>query len=301
MQQIADSNASDFSSDAASGGASGKLSNMSSTMPSTLPTTLPTIRERVIANEDRLAEAASEIFLLSSGRVIRQPAFPHVFDANVIRHPHLEGDDLDGALHRLGSPLRAIGARHLQINCDATPLPDGIQAGLKARGFHCDRLLAMALPGKPARRPSPHVEVRRVPDEAPFEQYAEIMERLSQDEPWYSPAVSREIIGSLAAKATASELSLYVARMDGRPVGALAFSADEATGVGTIMTVGTIPEARNRGVAQTMVVTLATQARQAGCDLIYLIARADDTPKELYRKLGFAVAFSFEVWLRPPR
>ena len=34
---------------------------------------------------------------------------------------------------------------------------------------------------------------------------------------------------------------------------------------------------------------------------MYLIARADDTPKEMYRKLGFETVFSFEVWLRPPR
>ena len=270
-------------------------------MPSDESAVPSPLRLRVVANEDRLAESASEIFLLSAGRVIRQPPFPHVFDANVIRHPHLEGDDLDGALHRLGAPLRAIGARHLQINCDAQDLPVGIKQGLRARGFHCDRLVVMVLAGRPARRAASHVEVRRVPDEAAFEEYAEIMERLSRDEPWYSKAVSNEIIGSLAAKAQAEALSLHVARMDGRPVGALAFSADPETGVGTIMTVGTIPEARNRGVAQAMVVKLAAAGRDAGCDLVYLIARADDTPKELYRKIGFAVEFGFDVWLRPPR
>ena len=58
---------------------------------------------------------------------------------------------------------------------------------------------------------------------------------------------------------------------------------------------------RHRKVAQSMVVTLCQRAREAGCDLVYLVARADDTPKDLYRKLGFEVAFRFEVWLRPPR
>jgi len=43
------------------------------------------------------------------------------------------------------------------------------------------------------------------------------------------------------------------------------------------------------------------RARQARADLIYLIARADDSPKEMYRKLGFETELGFDVWLRLPR
>jgi hypothetical protein len=34
---------------------------------------------------------------------------------------------------------------------------------------------------------------------------------------------------------------------------------------------------------------------------VYLIARADDSPKEMYKKLGFRVELGFDVWLRLPR
>lgn len=258
--------------------------------------------ERIVASEDRLAEAAAEVLALPVGRVIRQPAFPHVFDANLVRRPRLDADRLDVALLQLGGPLRAIGARHLQITCDGAALSDGVRTSLRARGFLCDRLLAMVLPGRTARESAGEVEIRAVPDEAPFDRYAETMDRMSREEPWYSPPVSREIIGSLAAKAAAGALQLHVARLEGRVVGAagLAIGAGRAAGVGTIVTVGTVPEARQRKVAQTMVVTLAEKARAEGCDLVYLVARADDTPKEMYRKIGFEVAFSFDVWLRPP-
>jgi ribosomal protein S18 acetylase RimI-like enzyme len=114
--------------------------------------------------------------------------------------------------------------------------------------------------------------------------------------------VAREIIGSLKAKLDAGVLELFVARLDGRSAGAagLMIGQGRTAGTAAIVTVGTVPEARRRGVAQTMVVRLAEKARAAGCDLVYLVARADDTPKEMYRKFGFETAFAFESWLRPP-
>jgi hypothetical protein len=50
-----------------------------------------------------------------------------------------------------------------------------------------------------------------------------------------------------------------------------------------------------------MVIDMVERARVAGAELIYLIARADDSPKDMYRKLGFQVEFGFDVWLRLPR
>ena len=256
--------------------------------------------ERIVVNEDRLAEAASEVFITSAGRVIRQARFPHVFDANVVRRPRLDPHDLDGTLSRLEAPLRAVGARHLQLSCDGAALPEPLRAALRTRRFLCDRLLAMWLPGAPARRPLPEVEVLRVPDGAPRASYAEVMERMSREEPWYSPLVAREIVGSLEAKAHAGAITLHVARVEGCDAGAAGLSIDRAGRVGAVLTVGTLPEWRNRGVAQSLVLTLVAQARAAGCDLVYLLARADDTPKDMYRKFGFETAFGFEVWLRPP-
>ena len=247
-----------------------------------------------------MAEAAAEVFLTAAGRVIRQARFPHVFDANLVRRPRLDAGELDTTLARLAAPLRAIGARHLQISCDGAPLSETLRAALRARRFLCDRLLAMWLPGRPARRAMPAVEVLPVPEAAPATSYAATMELMSREEPWYSPLVAHEIIGSLESKAVAGVMELHVARIGGHDAGAAGLAIDPDSGVGAILTVGTLPEWRNRGVAQSLVITLYEKARSAGCDLIYLVARADDTPKEMYRKFGFELAFPFEVWLRPP-
>ncbi len=258
--------------------------------------------ERIVASEDRMAQAAAEVHLLDVGQVCRQRAYPHVFDANVVRRPRLDPDTVDDAIRRLQTPLRAIGARHLQIACDGAPVSDGLAEALAARGFVRDRLLAMVLAGPIQREPLPEVSVLAVGSEAPRRWYADTMDRMSREEPWYTPAVAREIVGSLESKAQAGVLSLYVAAVGGRPVGAIGLSIGEGAteGVAAIVTVGTIPEARGRGVAQTMVAKLAAKARAAGCDLVYLVARASDTPRDMYRKFGFGVAFGFDVWLRPP-
>ena len=138
-----------------------------------------------------------------------------------------------------------------------------------------------------------------VPSEVPFGWYADIMDRMSREEPWYTPALSREIVGSLAAKMDSGALDLHVAVLDGRPVGAAGFGRG-APGVAAITTVGTIPSARLRGVAQTLVVGLSERALASGFDTVYLVARAEDTPREMYRKLGFGIVYAFDVWLRPP-
>lgn len=256
---------------------------------------------RIVAHEDRLAEAAAEVLDEDAGRIIRQPAFPHVFDANLVRHPRLDEARLDAQLARLEAPLRAIGAQHIQLACDAAPVGEGLSAALRARGFQPDRLLAMVLEGRPARPARPDVEVRMAIDGALLAEYADTMERLCREEPWYSPIVAREIVGSQLSKARAGVFAPCVARQAGRTAGAAGLSLDGRQGVAAICSVGTLPAARHRGVAQSMVVTLAERALAAGCDLVYLLARADDTPKEMYRKLGFETAFAFETWLRPPR
>ena len=256
-------------------------------------------RERILAAEGRLAEAGCEVLLLECGVVLRQREFPHVFDANLVRHPRLEAVDLDAQLAALEAPLREVGARHLQIAVAPGGLPDAVATELRRRSFYRDRLLAMALTGRPSRQMATGVSVRAVPHEVPFSSYAEVMDRMSREEPWYTPALSREIVGSLAAKADAGVLALHVAMLDGRPAGGAGL-ATFGDGVAAITTVGTIPSARRRGVAQSLVVDLADKARVAGCDLVYLVARADDTPRDMYRKLGFEVVYAFDVWLRPP-
>jgi ribosomal protein S18 acetylase RimI-like enzyme len=257
------------------------------------------VQERISVSEDALAEAGAEVFGLDVGRIIRQPGFPHVYDANLVRRACLRADGLDDALERLAAPLREVGARHLQLTLDGADVPDSVGPLLRQRGFAHDRLLAMALGGKPGGEPVPGIELKRLPDEAPWIEFELAMDRMNREEAWYAPAVSREVVGSMRKKAEIGAFDVYVAERQGKVVGTVALAKHRQ--VASILSVGTLPEARRRGVGRTMVIEMIDRARQAGCDLIYLVARADDSPKDMYRKLGFHVEFGFDVWLRLPR
>jgi ribosomal protein S18 acetylase RimI-like enzyme len=258
------------------------------------------VAERISLSEDALAEAGAEVIRLSCGRVILQPQFPHVYDANLVRRPTLREDNLDESLERMARPLREIGARHLQLTLDGADLPDAIAPLLRRRGFVRDRLLAMTVQGAPSGRGrAGGVRVRAVPQEATWEQFAYAMDRMNREEAWYAPSVSREIVGSLRLKAERGALELFVAEREGRVAGTVGLALHR--GVGSIVSVGTLPDARRRGVGATMVIDMVERARARSAEIVYLIARADDSPKEMYRKLGFSTELAFDVWLRLPR
>jgi ribosomal protein S18 acetylase RimI-like enzyme len=257
------------------------------------------VAERISLAEDALAEAGAEVLRLDAGRVIRQPAFPHVYDANLVRRVRLRSAELDETLERLAAPLRDVGARHLQLTLDGSDVPDELGPALRRRGFLRDRLLAMTLDGPLERSRAPGVRCRAVPEEAGWEELAFAMDRMNREEAWYAPAVSREIVGSLRAKKEHGALEVFVAERDGRVVGTVGLAC--ARGVASIVSVGTLPDARRRGVGGTMVVDMVERARARSAELIYLIARADDSPKEMYQKLGFRAELGFDVWLRLPR
>jgi ribosomal protein S18 acetylase RimI-like enzyme len=257
------------------------------------------VADRISLTEDWIAEAAAEVIPTDAGRVIRQAGFPHVYDANLVRRARLREETLEASLEKLAAPLRAVGARHLQLTLDGADVPATLAPLLRRRGFVRDNLLAMTLSGPLLRGRAPGVHLRHVPSQAPWERFAYAMDRMNREEPWYAPSVSMEIVCSMRAKSERGAIDLFVAERDGYVVGTIGLAVHR--GVGSIFSVGALPDARRRGVGRTAVIDAVERARAQGADLVYLIARADDSPKEMYQKLGFHVEFAFDVWLRLPR
>lgn len=261
--------------------------------------TATSIAERISLAEDALAAASAELFELDVGRVIRQPAFPHVYDANLVRRARLRVETLDQSLRRLAAPLEQVGARHLQLSLDGADVPDAVGLLLRRRGFGRERLLAMTLPGAAHGAPDPEVCLLEVPSESAWERFVYAMDRMNREEAWYAPSVSLEIVGSMRAKHERGAIRIFIAVRDGRVVGAVGMGLFDRTA--SVLSVGTLPHARGQGVGRTLVLGVVERARALGADLIYLVARADDSPQQMYCKLGFEVCFGFDVWLRPPR
>lgn len=87
---------------------------------------------------------------------------------------------------------------------------------------------------------------------------------------------------------------LYVARVDGRPAGCT--GAVDVEGDAGIYWVGTLPEARGRGVASGLMRQALLDARERGCETTSLQATAMGRP--VYRRLGYRELGVIEMWER---
>jgi GNAT superfamily N-acetyltransferase len=74
-------------------------------------------------------------------------------------------------------------------------------------------------------------------------------------------------------------------RHDGVPVALTKYRSND--GVAWVEDVYTVPEARGRGYARTLVTRAAGAAVAAGHELTFIVADDEDWPKELYRDIGF--------------
>ena len=60
------------------------------------------------------------------------------------------------------------------------------------------------------------------------------------------------------------------------------------------------PSTAARGYATAVILRAIEQARAAGADFVFLVADAEDWPKELYRKLGFDDLGHYTKFFAPP-
>lgn len=90
----------------------------------------------------------------------------------------------------------------------------------------------------------------------------------------------------------------FVTRVDGVLAGFCELYVHD--GVAEIDDVHTLERFRRRGIASGVVGHAVRHAREAGADLVFLIADDADWPKELYAKLGFEPVSRFWQFTKPP-
>ncbi|HYT27333.1 MAG TPA: GNAT family N-acetyltransferase, partial [Actinomycetota bacterium] len=99
------------------------------------------------------------------------------------------------------------------------------------------------------------------------------------------------------AIARAVEARFFAVLADGRVVSYADLYRDGRTA--QVEDVATLEAHRGRGYASAVVLRAVEAARHAGCDLVFLVADADDWPKELYRRLGFDDLGRYVKFIRP--
>jgi ribosomal protein S18 acetylase RimI-like enzyme len=168
---------------------------------------------------------------------------------------------------------RSIMVRH-------EPSGERLAADMAKRGWRVHHGLVMAHRGPSRRAPDTSV-VREVEEPA----LRPLRRRELAGQPWATPMVIEQLIAAKRVIASAVEARFFAVIVDGEVVSALDLYCDGRTA--QIEDVATTADHRGRGYASALVLHALAEARRTGHDLTFLVADAEDWPKELYRRLGF--------------
>jgi len=226
----------------------------------------------------RRADAAGETEEPSPlGLVVRDSRFPLRHDSNyLLVERSATGAEIAAELTRLELPVATVP--------DETMLLDVAGAEVSHRGVvmvHRRRV------------PTSAREAAQVGREA----LEPLRRKLTLAYPWGSPEVADQL---LAAKRVIEErvpTRFFASLEDGAVAAGTDLYVDPPDA--QIEDVATEPEFRGRGHGTAVVVTALAAARNAGADFVFLVADAEDWPKEWYAQLGFEPVGQY-VKLRAP-
>ena len=209
----------------------------------------------------------------TTGWVALDPRVPASYEHNCL---WVDGD-VDAERWIADAEEALAGCAHRRVVLDHEPgaLPTGWFVGE-------ERLMVLG-PDVEVARPQ-GVDVRPVTAEAMFGLWGPSWRRSIKG--IGDSAVDDLLRREAFADAHLSVLDLAVVDGDGSPRSSAQLRIDGATAA--LEAVMTEPDARGRGWSRAVVGDAVARARAAGCDLVWLIAFADDWPRDWYARLGFS-------------
>ncbi|MEP6953709.1 MAG: GNAT family N-acetyltransferase [Solirubrobacteraceae bacterium] len=204
-----------------------------------------------------------------------------------MHQPAPAGLDAEAIANAAEQAQRDLPHRRVYVDDDATGTR--VAPALTAAGWQCTRDVYMML--------------RRAPDRPPAAAAREadldtlLNAKLSVVEAMVGADERDVIAGGTRAMATPGT-RFVVADFDGAPAAYATLYSDGATA--QVEDVATQPRARGRGLARAVVQRAVDLARSGGHDMIFLVADADDWPRELYAQLGFDPVGHCWALVRPP-
>lgn len=248
---------------------------------------MPTPREFLA---DLARARAEEVVDTPGGFAVLSPRrYPHAHDHNAL---YVVGPVEPTALVAAADDVLAERP-YRRIDHLAGEAPAALAAVLEAAGYTAETLVTMTATRPPdPDRPSPADVV-----ELDVAQRLDIAERMWADDP-VEAAVRTELAERVHSAMTAAQCTfLGVVGADGRAEAScdLFVRGD----VAQIEEVSTLAPFRGRGHASRVVRAAVEHA--AGVRTVFLLADADDWPRELYRRLGFEETDRHTAWSRVPR
>lgn len=200
-------------------------------------------------------------------------------------------------VERPGKPEELVAeAQRLERRLIFVPDPDlgkRLTPWFAEHGWRIDRHLVMAQLRKPDRTGDLSL-VRELEEEA----LRPPRRRLLEDQPWAKPDLVEQLFRAKALIGQRVTARFFGVPLDDEVVSWADLYVDGADA--QIEDVGTLPEHRGRGYATAVVLAAAAAARNDGADFVFLVADAEDWPKELYRRLGFDDLGNYTKFFAPP-
>jgi GNAT superfamily N-acetyltransferase len=177
------------------------------------------------------------------------------------------------------------------VRLDPLTTPESIEARLLLEGYDCDIEIVMATDGEIRGHPS-EVEIMPIDKKADWDH---LLALFAQHESWGYAARPKEVFSM--ARRRGDAFTWFLALADGKAVGY--FSEQSKSGLGYLEDLFVLPAYRLHGIATALVHHAAASARSNGARVVFLPCAANDTPKEMYRRMGFEPVFVFRNYSKP--
>lgn len=220
----------------------------------------------------------------SWGAVYRDERFPLIHQANLGWVVAVPEEGPAKILADLAAAFRETAVRHQALLFEDAAQAYGVQEDLARQGFRPMAELAMAKVGLPACIVNPEVEVRSAAVGAPADDFR-MLKIAIESAAGYGPEVVDQLWGFWKERSDQVGMRPYVGYLNGIPAGTISVWARGP--FAWIDDVATHPDFRLRGIARTMIFEACRRAASARCEWVVLTADMFDTPKEMYKTLGF--------------
>ena len=228
---------------------------------------------------------------LAFGFVVRTPSLPAARALNMVvvsgPQPTLDAERLRALCEEV---LRDVPEPQVVVEDDETAAR--LEPGMAKAGWKHERDVVMTLGAA-----TPAVDTGGVGD-ATEDEILELMEHwFREEEGEKGDDVVAQLVAYAAREMRAFPERRFVVRRDGRALGMSCLR--RLDGVAQVEDVFVVAEARGRGVGTALVAHAIAEARASEPELTFIVAGADDRPRELYARLGFEAQTTFRSFWRP--
>jgi ribosomal protein S18 acetylase RimI-like enzyme len=225
------------------------------------------------------------------GTALFNDDFPSYWDGNFLRVDR--PGDATAAQLIAEADMLFEGFAHREIVVPDESAGSRLAATFGRYGWEVDRLVFMA------RRHEADRESVLAVEECSFEEvYPLLLETNLHSHGGMSRAAAETNAAVRRVFVDVTGARFFVARVDGVLAGFCELYGRD--GVAEIDDVHTLERFRRRGIARGVIGHAVRYAREAGADLVFLIADDADWPRELYTKLGFDPVGRFWQFTKPP-